>query len=99
MDEKSVMIGVAVGVLVLLSPVILYWTVALLDTSGIDCYLPDALFMAVSSLVPVLIVCSLSLLVMRHYNRPNEWIKKRLTFVAVFLFAALFVLLAVIGFV
>ena len=99
MDEDSIMIGVTVGVMVLLSPIMLYWTVALLDTSGIDRYLPGALFIAVSALVPVLIVCSLSFLVMRHYNRPYDWIKEKLTFVAVFLFAALFMLLSMIGFV
>jgi len=99
MDEDSIMIGVTVGVMVLLSPVMLYWTVALLDTSGIDRYLPGALFIAVSALIPVLIVCSLSFLVMRHFNRPREWIKKTLTLVAVFLFAALFMLLSMMGFV
>ncbi|ASJ08085.1 hypothetical protein A3L11_02130 [Thermococcus siculi] len=99
MDDESVMIGVTVGILVLLSPLMLYWTVALLDTSGIDRYLPGALFIAVSALVPVIIVCSISFLVMRHYNRPHEWIKKKLTFVAVFLFAALFLLLSMVGFV
>jgi len=99
MDEESVMTWVVVGLLVLLSPIMLYWTVALLDTSGIDRFLPDALFMAVSSSVPVLIVCSLSFLVMRYYNMPNEWIKKRLTFVALFLFVALFMLLSMMGFV
>ncbi|AEK73418.1 hypothetical protein GQS_07600 [Thermococcus sp. 4557] len=97
MDEDSIMIGVVIGVLVLLSPVMLYWTVALLDTSGIDRYLPGALFVAVSALIPVLIVCSLSYLVMRHYNRPREWIKKKLTLVALFLFAALFMLLSIMG--
>jgi len=99
MDEDSIIIGVTVGVMVLLSPVMLYWTVALLDTSGIDRYLPGALFIAVSALVPVLIVCSLSFLVMRHYNRPRDWIREKLTLVAVFLFAALFMLLSMIGFV
>jgi len=94
-----VIIGITVGVLALISPVMLYWTVALLDTSGIDRYLPGALFIAVSSLVPVLIVCSLSFLVMRHYNRPHGWIKKKLTFVAVFLFVVLSMLLSMIGFV
>ena len=97
MDEDSIIIGVTVGVMVLLSPVMLYWTVALLDTSGIDRYLPGALFIAVSALVPVLIVCSLSFLVMRHYNRSREWIRKTLTLVAVFLFTALFMLLSIMG--
>ncbi|NJE30018.1 hypothetical protein E3E38_03010 [Thermococcus sp. 18S1] len=99
MDEDSIVIGVTVGALVFLSPLMLYWTVALLDTSGIDRYLPGALFIAVSALVPVLIVCSLSFFVMRHYNRPHDWIREKLTFVALFLFAALFMLLSMIGFV
>ncbi len=99
MDGESVIIGITVGVLALISPVMLYWTVALLDTSGIDRYLLGVLFIAVSSLVPVLIVCSLSFLVMRHYNKPHEWIKKKLTFVAVFLFVVLSMLLSMIGFV
>ncbi|NJE76578.1 hypothetical protein [Thermococcus sp. ES12] len=78
MDEDSIMIGVAVGIPVFLSHVMLYWTVALLDAYCVDLYLPGALFIAVSSLIPVLIVCSLSFLPMRHYNRPREWIKRRL---------------------
>ncbi len=72
MDEDPIVIGVTIGVMVLLSPLMLYWTVALLDTSGIDRYLPGALFIAASALVPVLIVCFLSYLVMRHYNRPYD---------------------------
>ena len=91
------MIGVTVGIMVLLSPIMLYWTVALFDTLGIDHYLPGALFIAVSALVPVLIVCSLSFLVMRHFKRPHNWIKKTLTLVAIFLFAALFMLLSMMG--
>ncbi|WP_167904084.1 hypothetical protein [Thermococcus sp. JdF3] len=51
MDEDSIMIGVAVVILVLLSPVMLYWTVALFDTIGVGRYLPDVAFMALSSLV------------------------------------------------
>ena len=98
MDEESVIIGVVVGFLALISPIMLYWTVALLDTSGVDRYLPGALFTAVSSLVPTLVVCSLSFLLMRHYNRPQEWIKKKLMFVAVFLFVMLFMLLSMMGF-
>ena len=97
MDDESVAIGITVGVLVLLSPAMLYWTVAFLDTSGIDRYLPGMLFIAVSALVPVLIVCSLSFLVMRYFERPRDWIRKTLTFVAVFLFAALFMLLSMMG--
>ncbi|NJE10868.1 hypothetical protein [Thermococcus sp. MAR1] len=97
MDEESVMIGVIVGFLVLLSPIMLYWTVALFDTIGVDRYLPNIAFMALSSLVPVLIVCALSFPVMRHYNRPYHWIKKTLLRVGVFLFAALFMLLSIVG--
>ncbi|NJE04153.1 MULTISPECIES: hypothetical protein [Thermococcus] len=67
MDEKSVMIGVIVGVLSA-SP-----NPALPD-GGASRYigylylLPGALFTAVSSLVPVLIVCLLSFLIMRRSN-------------------------------
>jgi multisubunit Na+/H+ antiporter MnhB subunit len=99
MDEDSIIIGVTVGVMVLLSPIMLYWTVALFDTVGVDGYLPDVAFIALSAFVPVLIVCFLSYLVMRHFNRPYDWIKEKLTFVAVFLFAALFMLLSMMGFV
>ncbi|NJE61970.1 hypothetical protein [Thermococcus sp. 21S7] len=70
MDEESAIIGVAVVFLVLLSPILLYWTVAFLDTSGIDRHLPGTPFIAVSALVPVLIVSLLSFLVMRYYNKP-----------------------------
>ncbi|WP_148883081.1 hypothetical protein [Thermococcus aciditolerans] len=97
MDEDSIMIGVVVVFLVLLSPILLYWTVAFLDTSGIDRHLPGTLFIAVSALVPVLIVSLLSFLVMRHYNKPPGWIRKKLAFVALFLFAALFMLLSIMG--
>jgi len=34
---------------------------------------------------------------MRHYNKPPGWIRKRLAFVALFLFAALFMLLSMVG--
>ncbi|WP_457750589.1 hypothetical protein [Thermococcus sp.] len=97
MDEDSMAIETTIGILVLLSPLMLYWTVAFLDTSGIDRYLPSVLFIAVSALVPVLIVCSLSFLVMQHFKRSCNWIRKTLTLVAVFLFAALFILLSMIG--
>ncbi|KUH33056.1 hypothetical protein APY94_07240 [Thermococcus celericrescens] len=97
MDEESAIIGVVVVFLVLLSPILLYWTVAFLDTSGIDRHLPGTLFIAVSALVPVLIVSLHSFLVMRHYNRPRDWIKEKLTFMAVFLFVALFMLLSIMG--
>jgi len=97
MDGDSIAIGITVGVLVLLSPVMLYWTVALFDTIGIDTYLPDVAFIALSALVPVLIVCSLSFLVMRHFKRPRNWTRKTLTFVAIFLFLALFILLSMMG--
>ncbi|QDA30361.1 hypothetical protein FH039_00265 [Thermococcus indicus] len=97
MDEESAIIVAIVVFLVLLSPILLYWTVAFLDTSGIDRHLPGTLFIAVSALVPVLIVSLLSFLVMRHYNKPPGWIRKKLAFLAVFLFAALFMLLSMLG--
>jgi len=97
MDEGSLVIGAVVGALVLLSPFALYWTVALFDTIGLDRYLPDVAFMTLSALIPVLIVCSVSFLVMRYFNRPREWIREKLTLVAAFLFVALFVLLSMMG--
>ncbi|WP_157723257.1 hypothetical protein [Thermococcus barossii] len=51
MDEESVIIGIAVGIPVFLSHVMLYWTVALFDTTGVGRYLMDVAFMALSSLV------------------------------------------------
>ncbi|NJE05063.1 hypothetical protein E3E36_02650 [Thermococcus sp. M36] len=99
MDEDSITIGVIVGVLVLLSPIMLYWTVAFLDTAGIDRYLSGTFFIVVSAFVPVLIISVFSFLVMRHYNRPYPWIKKVLLSLGAFLFVALFMLLSMIGFV
>jgi len=97
MDGDSITIGIVVGLLVLLSPLMLHWTVALLDTSGIDRYLPGALFIAVSALVPVMIVCSLSFFVMRHYKGLYPRIKKVLPILGAFLFVALFMLLSIMG--
>ncbi len=99
MDEESVIIGVVVVFLVLLSPILLYWTVAFLDTYGIDSHLPGTRFIAVSTIVPVLILSLLSFLAMWHCNRPRDWIKEKLMFMALFLFVALFMLMGMIGFV
>ncbi|MCD6372184.1 MAG: hypothetical protein J7L37_01330 [Thermococcus sp.] len=82
---------------VLLSPILLYWTVAFLGTSGIDRHLSGTPFIAVSALVLVLIVSLLSLSGHEALQQPPGWIRKRLAFVALFLFAALFMLLSMVG--
>ena len=57
----------------------LFFTIAVLDTLGIDRALPDMLFYLIAPSIPTLILCGILASIMKLLRKPTLWVKRALT--------------------
>ena len=89
MEEDTAIIVASGIVLFLFSPTILFFTIAVLDTLGIDRALPEMLFYLIAPAIPTVISCGILAGIMKFLKKPTSWIKialSRITLAAYFMF-------------
>ncbi|WP_461862803.1 hypothetical protein [Thermococcus sp.] len=94
MGRDTAVIVAFVGALLLLSPFILFFTIAVFDTLGIDRMLPDPLFYIIVPLFPTILICSILALVMKLLRKPTSWMKMALSRIALIAYFVSYLLMS-----